>query len=214
MIALVAGATGLVGGQLIRQLAEDRRYSAVRAIVRRRLPPALDLDRVRAVVVDYERLADQERDLAADHVFCALGTTIRHAGSREAFRRVDLDYPAAVARLARRAGARHFSIVTAVGARPDSRIFYNRTKGEVEFAVRHLGYPSGAIFRPSMIGGEREDRRPLERLGQRVAALLPGRYRLVPAEQLARAMIRVAADEAPGWRVVESEQIRALGRRS
>lgn len=212
MIALVAGATGLVGGHLVRQLAADPRYSTVRAIVRRPLPPALDLDGVRAVLVDYDRLEDHARDLAADHVFCALGTTIRDAGSREAFRRVDLDYPAALARLARRAGARHFSIVTAVGARPDSRVFYNRTKGEVENAVRQVDYPSGAIFRPSMLGGERDDRRPMERIGQSIAALIPGRYRLVPADRLARAMIRIAADEAPGWRVVESERIRVIGR--
>ena len=212
MIALVAGATGLVGGHLVRQLADDPRYSAVRALVRRPLPPALDLDGVRAVLVDYDHLDDHARDLLADHVFCALGTTIRDAGSREAFRTVDLRYPAALARLARLAGARHFSLVSAVGARPDSRIFYNRTKGEAEEAVRQAGYPSGAILRPSMLGGDREDRRPLERLGQRIAAAIPGRYRLVPAHQVARAMIRVAAEEAPGWRVLESERIRATGR--
>ena len=212
MIALVAGGTGLVGGHVLRQLAADPRYAAVHALVRRPLPPHLQADGVRAIVVDYDALDRHGADLAADHVFCALGTTIRVAGSREAFRRVDLEYPAAVARLARERGARHFSLVSSVGADPGSRVFYARTKGEVEEAVRAVGYPSAAAFRPSMLGGDREESRPLERLGQWLAALLPGRYRLVDAADVARAMIAVAAREEAGWRVVESEEIRALGR--
>ncbi|HUG40183.1 MAG TPA: NAD(P)H-binding protein [Longimicrobiales bacterium] len=210
MIALVAGATGLVGGQLLRQLADDPRYHAVTALVRRPLPPALRRERVRQVTVDYDRLADRAADLAADHVFCALGTTIRDAGSRDRFRRVDHDYPRDLARLARDAGARHFALVSAVGANARSRVFYNRVKGEAEAAVRAVDYPSGALFRPSILGGRREIGRPMERLGQRIAALVPGRYRLVPAADVAAAMIAVAAREPAAWRIVESEEIRAI----
>ena len=210
MIALVAGATGLVGGHLVRLLAADARYDAVKALVRRPAPALASAAGVTPVVVDYERLDDDPSDLRADHVFCALGTTIRAAGSRAAFRRVDLEYPAALARIARGLGAAHFSLVSAVGADPGSRIFYNRVKGEAEAAVRAAGYPSGAIFRPSILGGARTERRPLERMGQWLAALVPGRYRVVDAGDVARAMIEVAADESPGWRVVESEAIRSM----
>ena len=212
LIALVAGGTGLVGGHLLRRLAADSRYHEVRALVRRALPPDPALARVRALRVDWDRLADHAGDLAADHVYSALGTTIADAGSRERFRQVDHDYVAALARLTRAAGARHFSLVSAIGADPGSRIFYNRVKGEVEATVRAAGFPSGAILRPSMLGGDRAAARPLERLGQRIAALLPGRLRLVRADDVARVMIATAVREEPGWRVLESEEIRRQAR--
>lgn len=212
VIALVAGGTGLVGGHLLRQLAADPRYTTIRALIRRPLPPRLAGDRVESVIVDFDRLEDRAADLRADHVFCALGTTIRVAGSQDRFRQVDVHYPLTVARLARSEGARHFSLVSAVGANPASRVFYSRTKGEAEEGVREAGYPSGAILRPSMLGGEREERRVLEWVGQRIAAFVPGRYRLVQAADVARAMIALAAVEQGGWRVVESEEIRAIAR--
>ena len=212
MIAVVAGATGLVGGHLARRLAGEGAYDEVVALTRRPVDPGLRSAGVREVIVDFDRLEDHVSDLAATHVFCALGTTMRTAGSREAFRRVDLDYPLSLARVARAGGARHFSLVSSVGADPASRVFYTRTKGEVEEGVREVGYPSGAIFRPSMLGGERTESRPLERIGQRLFALLPGRYRVVDADAVARAMIEVARLEEPGWRVVESEEIRAIAR--
>lgn len=210
MIALVAGGTGLVGGHLLRLLAADPRYDHVRALVRRPLPGDFPPGRIQEVRVEWERLHDH--DLAADHVFCALGTTIRDAGSRERFRRVDHDYVAALARLSRHEGARHFSLVSALGADPRSRIFYNRVKGDAERAVRGAGFASGAILRPSILGGRRDRPRRLEALGQRLAALLPGRLRLVSAADVARVMIHLAVREQPGWRVLESEEIRAIGR--
>lgn len=212
MIAVVAGGTGLVGGHLLRRLAASGAYVEVRAVVRRPLAARSRPGSVREVRVDWDRLEDHAGQLVGDHVFCALGTTIRDAGSREHFRRVDLEYPAALARIARGAGARHFSLVSAVGADPGSRVFYSRTKGEAEEAVRAAGYPSGVILRPSILAGERERQRPLESIGQRLAALLPGRYRVVGADAVAAVMADLALEEAPGWRVIESEAIRRLAR--
>jgi uncharacterized protein YbjT (DUF2867 family) len=212
--ALVAGATGLIGGHLIRLLVRDPRYHRIVVLARRPLPPHLDGQGVRTHVLDFERLETRARDLAADlavdHVFCALGTTLRAAGSRARFQRVDLDYTRMLARLARQAGARHFSLVSSIGANPESRVFYSRVKGEAEAAVRELGYPSGSLLRPSILGGEREQDRPIERVGQRIAALIPGRYRLVKAEDVAWAMVDLAVREEPGWRVVESEEVRRI----
>ena len=114
-VALVAGATGLVGRELVRQLVADGGWREVRALVRRPLPPAMSHSRVVAVTVDYAGLEPAPEWAAADHVFCALGTTMRQAGSAEAFRRVDLEYPLALARAALARGARHFLLVSAVG---------------------------------------------------------------------------------------------------
>lgn len=215
--ALVAGATGLVGGWLLRFLVADARYGRIVVLARRPLPPHLDGDGIETHVIDFERLDDNAGELSGalaagpvDHTFCALGTTMRVAGSRARFRRVDRDYPALLARVGRDAGARHFSLVSSIGANPRSRVFYSRVKGEAEAAVREVGYPSGAVLRPSILGGDREHARPIERVGQRIAALVPGRYRLVKAEAVARTMVELAAREEPGWRVVESKEIRRI----
>jgi uncharacterized protein YbjT (DUF2867 family) len=144
--ALVAGATGLVGSVLLRQLAADAGWSRVSALVRR--PAGLDDQRVCEVLVDYEELEAAVAHMQATHVFCALGTTLRKAGSREAFRRVDCHYPVRLAQLAAAWGARHFSLVSSLGADPDSRVFYTRVKGEAEAGVCAAAPPSVAILRP------------------------------------------------------------------
>ncbi len=154
-VAVVAGATGLVGQALVRQLAADGAWREVRALTRRDLPPGLAGPGVVPVQVDYSRLEPPPPWAAAEHVFCALGTTMRQAGSREAFRRVDFDYPVALARATLARGARHFLLVSAVGASPDSRFFYNRVKGEVEAAIAALGFRSVTIARPSLLLGDR-----------------------------------------------------------
>lgn len=206
--ALVAGATGLVGGHLVRQLGADPAWTRVLALVRRK--GELEGGRVHEVLVDFDRLEDTGHALAASHIFCALGTTIRTAGSREAFRRVDHDYPAALARLAAAHGARHFTLVSSVGADADSRVFYSRVKGEVEAAVRAAGVPSVTILRPSVLLGARAELRPAELVGKALSLLVPGRYRGVRAADVARVAVRLAEEEAPGVRVVESEEIRRL----
>jgi len=136
---LLAGATGLVGGEILRGLAGDDDVAEVRVLVRRQLDRAFDAPKVRELVADFDALDAHPEWFRVDQVFCALGTTIRRAGSQEAFRRVDFDYPLALARLARGQGARHFLLVSVVGADARSRVFYNRVKGELENAVRREG---------------------------------------------------------------------------
>ena len=154
-IALVAGATGLVGRECLRLLAEDANVEEVRALVRKPLSAETQALGIRECRVDFDRLEEHADWFEVDWVFCALGTTMRQAGSQDAFRRVDFDYPLSVARTARAAGARHFLLVSAVGADDRSRVFYNRVKGELENAVSHFGYPSLTIARPSLRLGER-----------------------------------------------------------
>ena len=226
--ALVAGATGLVGGFVLRELLDRRdpdglpAYRSVTVLSRRPLEEALpdrgvsdgqagaDVPEIREVVTDFSLLPDVREALAADHVFCALGTTIRKAGSRERFRRVDYDYPTTLGRLSLKTGARHFSLVSSVGADPGARGFSLRVKGETEEALRDLGLPSVTVMRPSVIGGPREESRPMETLAKWALALVPGRYRTVHARDIARCMVKLALEERPGIRVVESEEIRRI----
>jgi uncharacterized protein YbjT (DUF2867 family) len=209
--AWLAGASGLVGGVLLRRLLEDARFERVVSVGRRTVP------------VEHRRLAPGGvPDLSApsaldaleppDAAFSCLGTTIGKAGSREAFRRVDHDAVLAFARAARAKGARAFVHVSALGADAGSRVFYNAVKGEIERDVAALGFPSAYALRPSLLDGDREE----FRLGERVAlavtrALGPllGKYRPTPVEAIARVMIACAVTAEPGAHVVEAESIRA-----
>jgi uncharacterized protein YbjT (DUF2867 family) len=162
-------------------------------------------------VVDFEHLPAHATWWSVDGVICTLGSTIRKAGSQEAFRRVDHDYPLAVARLTRQRGARAFALNSATGADPGSRFFYNRVKGEAEDALREIGFPSLTIVRPALIGGDRSEFRPGEFIAMRLLRLaqqvLPRRYRIVPHERIARALLEAAINAAPGERIIESESI-------
>ena len=217
MEAWIAGATGLVGRQLVVELSTRLSSGNVTALVRR--PEGQKLPRVEERVVAYERLELELAGTSATHAFCCLGTTIAKAGSQQAFRRVDFDYALAFGRAARSAGVRKFSIVTALGADPKSSIFYNRVKGEIEQALAELGFPELHIFRPSLILGERAERRPAERiamtLARPVGALLVGplkKYRAIEGAAIARAMVNVALDPSPGAavNVYESDRIASL----
>jgi uncharacterized protein YbjT (DUF2867 family) len=180
----------------------------VTALTRRALGTPLG-DRVQEAVVDFERLDAAGDVLAADHVYCALGTTIRNAGSREAFRRVDHDYVVALARAARARGARHFLLVSSIGADPRARTFYLRVKGDVEEAVQALGYPAVTIVRPSLLLGPRDEVRPVEVLMKPLGALMPRRFRPVHARAVAATLIRAGLSDRAGVTIVESRDITA-----
>jgi uncharacterized protein YbjT (DUF2867 family) len=214
--ALLLGATGLVGGHVLDLLLDDAAYGGVLVLGRRAVPR--EHPKLRQETVDFDRLRDFSGAVRAQDVFCCLGTTIRAAGSREAFRRVDLDYPRTVAEAAARNGAERFLLVSAMGADASSSVFYNRVKGEAEDAVRTLPFQEVAILRPSLLLGERAEQRPAEALAQRFAPrlspLLRGplrKYRPVEAATVARAMVRLAKAGRRGVRIVESDGIQALG---
>jgi uncharacterized protein YbjT (DUF2867 family) len=214
--ALILGATGLVGGELLDLMLRDPSWSRIDVLARRstgRSDP-----RLREHRAELGEMAQHAETFGAHAVFCALGTTIRKAGSQEAFRRIDLDAVAEAARLSASKGARQFLLVTAAGAARDSRFFYNRIKGEAEAAVTASGVPGVAVFRPSLILGEREQRRPAEQAAQwlmrGMGALMVGplrRLRAVPARTVAGAMLRVATSGVEGVRIVENEEILDLG---
>lgn len=212
MKLLLVGATGLVGRQVLDLALADPRVDAVVAPGRRARPPRPKLV---APVIDFEQLdrdADADADWwQADAVICTLGTTIRTAGSRKAFRRVDHDYPLAVARLARRHGTPTFVLNSAIGADPSSPVFYNRVKGEIERDLAAEGFASLTFVRPGLIGGKRDE----FRLGERIAAtvlglagpVLPRRWRINPATAIARALVEAAIAAEPGCQVIASDRL-------
>jgi uncharacterized protein YbjT (DUF2867 family) len=134
---------------------------------------------------------------------------MRKAGSRRAFREVDFEYPLRLAQLARMEGATHFSIVSAAGASRRSPFFYSRVKGEVETALRSMQWPSLAIFRPSLIAGQRAEPRPLERMSESLLRFAPSQWQPVAAADIAAAMLAIALESPTGVTLVESRDIRA-----
>lgn len=204
--ALLVGATGVVGGFVLNQLLADSAYGAVTVLTRKALPQAHP--KLQQVQVDFERLDEQQPCFAVDDVFCCLGTTMRTAGSKAAFRKVDFDYVVKTAELAAKAGARQFLLVSAVGASARAAAFYSRVKGEAEDTIRALNLPAAHFLRPSLLLGPRAEKRPGETAAKLFAPLLSAitvgplaKYKPVQAEEVARRMITIAKSGQTGAHV-------------
>ena len=214
--ALVLGATGLVGQSCLALLLEDSRYAKVHAVVR--TPLGHEHPRLQAHVVSFTALGLTVGEIGATDVFCCLGTTIKKAGSREAFRQVDYEYPLAAAQSALQGGAQQFLLVSSMGANPDSWIYYNRVKGEVERDIAALPFATVHILRPSLLLGERDERRVGETIAKAamkvVKPLMIGgasKYRAIAGATVARAMIALAQQEQSGRHIHESDALERLG---
>jgi uncharacterized protein YbjT (DUF2867 family) len=213
--ALIAGATGLVGRQLLSLLLASEHYRSVHVLLRR--TPA-DIEASAKLIirqVDFARLSAAFPQV--DDVYIALGTTIKIAGSEAAFRQVDFDFVVNIARAAMAAGATRLAVVSALGADPTSRIFYNRVKGEMEIAVMQLGYESVVIAQPSMLLGDRaalgQPPRTAELWGARLLAplgwIMPKSVRPIPARAVASALLAAVLDAKPGVQVLKSGAMQA-----
>ena len=200
---LLAGATGLTGEHLLDRLLSEPTVARVLAPTRRPLAAHAHLDN------PVGELAELLPQLAGpvDTAFCCLGSTIKQAGSQEAFRAIDHDLVLAFARRARELGARHLLVVSALGADPSSSVFYNRVKGELEQAVLGMPYRSHTIIRPSLLVGERAETRLGEVVGAKLGFLVPRKYKPVQASDVARALVAAAVEDAPGTRIIESGEI-------
>jgi uncharacterized protein YbjT (DUF2867 family) len=215
--ALVVGASGLVGRHLLGQLLADESYSRVIVLTRKSL--GFEHPKLMECVVNFEQLEKHQNMIKGEDVFCCLGTTIKTAGSQEAFRKVDFTYVVRTAALSQKNGARQFLVISSLGADVHSRIFYNRVKGEMEEAVAKIPFESVRIFRPSLLLGDRRETRPAEAIGiffvKALSALLliggMRRYSAIHAGTVAKAMLRAAKQKPDGLEIVESEQIHSLG---
>jgi uncharacterized protein YbjT (DUF2867 family) len=214
----LAGATGLVGNLCLEMLLADPNVGTVVAVGRR--APNRVHAKLRFVATErFDNLAATLQRDRPDAVLCALGTTIKKAGSQTAFREVDSVYPQRLAQAAKAAGVGVLGIVTAVGASAQSRVFYNRVKGELEQALAALQLPTVHVLHPSLLLGQRAESRPAERLGRvfsglwRLVCVGPWRkYRPIRAECVARALARSAFDVRPGWHVYEGEGLEEVAR--
>jgi uncharacterized protein YbjT (DUF2867 family) len=215
-VAVVAGATGMVGRAVLARLTADKTsaYAAVHTLGRR--APELPAGAPSARLVSHVSQSLLEVQVPpADDMFIALGTTISVAGSQAAFRAVDLDAVLALARAARAAGVRRLGVVSAMGADAKSNVFYNRVKGEMELAVSALGFDTVVIARPSLLDGEREALGQPTRRGEQFALkvmrllkpLIPRNYRAISDAQVAKALVEAVLAGRPGVQILLSGQM-------
>lgn len=207
--AVVAGATGLVGRELVNILLDSPRYRQVIALSRR--PMEREHSKFVNVISDFKDLDSVLEPFRIDDVFCCLGTTIAKAGSKEKFIEVDLTYPLSLARATLSLGAKQYLLVSALGAGKSSPIFYNRVKGQVEEAISAEPFSAVHIFRPSLLLGDREEKRPGEQaakfLYKHLGFLIPRKYKGINGRTVATAMQEIAAREQHGIFVHESKEM-------
>lgn len=211
----VAGSTGLVGQELLGLLEKIDMVKEVKALSRRPLGklPA----KIENFIVNFDQLQNLKSSTKAQVFICCLGSTMKQAGSKEAFRKVDYDYVLAFARLAESVGAEKFLVVSAMGADSNSAFFYNRVKAEMEKALYKLSIPQIEIFRPSLILGERKDHRAGEGLAQKLSPLLDlilrgplKKYRGIQARDIAKAMALASVSFEPGRYCYDSAEIQSM----
>lgn len=217
-IALIAGATGLVGRSLVDILVHEQTYDRIKVLVRQTVPDWQPYPQIEQLITDYDHLEQQADTWHATDVYCCLGTTIKKAGSQERMYEIDVTYPLRLAELARQRGAEHFLLISAMGADASSRIFYSRIKGELQQQLSRLGYPSLSIVQPSLLLGERQEFRPGEHaaaVASRIfSPLLKGglaKYKPIQSTTVARAMYKLALKRQAGIKVYPSHELQQLG---
>ena len=210
--ALLVGATGLIGGHCLRLLLDDPDYEKVITLGRREL--ATKHRKLEQHVIEFDRLNELGDLFKSDDIFCCLGTTIKKAGSQEAFRRVDFGLPLEIANLAKAKGATQFLLVSSLGADSGSRVFYSRVKGELELAISKIPFDAVQIFRPSLLLGERDEFRLGEWSAEIFSRLFSfvfvgklAHYRPIHAEMVAAAMVKTAKAKPGGVNILESTQL-------
>lgn len=210
--ALIIGATGLIGNQLLVKLLHSPYYDKVVVLTRRTL--GIINTKLTEIIFDFDK-PDASKVVAND-IFCCLGTTIKKAGSKDAFKKVDLEYPLTIAALARQNNAEKFLIVTAMGADSKSAFFYNQVKGEVEHGLTSLKYPALHIFRPSLLLGDRPESRMGEKVGEVLAAVFKPvmfgplkKYRAIDSAKVANAMLAFARKSETGVFIHDSAELQA-----
>ena len=205
--ALIAGASGLTGYYLLKQLLTDNTYSIVKALVRK--PIDMEHPALKQIVWDFEN-PDPE-DIKADHIYCSLGTTMKKAGSRDAFKKVDYEYPLQIAHMAYENRADKFALVSAMGANSKSIFFYNKVKGQLEEAVKDIPYEAIYLFRPSILLGTRKEFRLGEEVGKvfmkTLGFSLPANLKPVHVSQVAACMRDYMNSEEKGIHIVPSGQM-------
>ena len=208
-IAIVAGASGLIGKELVQKLINSDQYRLIYVLSRKK--SGLVNDKIRELVIDFENIGQLKFDEPIDHVFCTLGTTMKQAGSRENFRKVDYEYIIALANLGKQHGASKFIVISAMGANSKSAVFYNKIKGMTEDALKNIGFNQLIILRPSLLLGDRAEKRLAEGISGGFMKvfnfLIPDNYKAIQVEKVAESMLKMALKSTEKVLVVKSGEM-------
>lgn len=215
-IALVAGASGLIGSRVLDELVNCGEYDTIKALVRK--GTTISMSGVTVLEVDFDHMDQCREALKADAIFCCLGTTMKKARTREQFHKVDFIYPYTLGQVAIENNTTQFHLISSIGANPKSLFYYSRVKGEIERAISGLRIPNINIYRPSLLLGQRPVRRSGEHIGalfaKTLAPIIVGpakKYRAIEASVVARAMVKVSLKNLKGIQIFESDIISRMG---
>jgi uncharacterized protein YbjT (DUF2867 family) len=209
LIAVLIGATGLVGAELLDALKSNDRIEKIIVFSRKKIEDKNA--KIENHVIDFRLTESYANMVKGDLLFCCLGTTMKVAGSKEGFIEVDYSFPVAFAKSAIKNGVHSMHIVTATGANATSPIFYNKVKGQAQEAIAALGFGSCYFYQPSMLIGERNENRVGERIGQKLMLFfdffIPLAYKAISGKTVAQAMLHCALQQTPGTHYITSDEI-------
>lgn len=203
--AIVLGATGLVGAELVNQLIESKEYNVIKLFVRK--PAGVVHPKVQENIINFDQPENWTSLVVGDVLFSTLGTTLKTAKTKENQYRVDFTYQYEFAKAASANGVQIYVLVSSLGANAKSAVFYSRMKGELDEAVAKLPFRKSVIFRPSILDGNRKEKRPMEKISlavmRRLAKIVMKQYRPTPVDLLAKKMIKESLDSGSGFRIIE-----------
>ncbi len=210
--ALVIGATGLIGRNLVFELLKSPHYSQVTVLVRRDM--VIKHEKFKQIMLDFNQLDNFSDQINANHIFCCMGSTSAKTPNQDNYRRIDFEIPLKTAQIAFKNGAESFLLVSSMGASTNSKIFYSRLKGELEYAIQQIGFDNTFILRPSLLLGNRSESRPLETISQYLMRVLNPAfvgplklYKAIKGETVAKALINAALSDKKGYHLVLNDQI-------
>lgn len=210
--AIIAGASGLIGNELVQKLISSDDYQLIYSLVRKK--SGLVHEKINELVIDFEKMDQLKFDEPIDDVFCTLGTTMKQAGSRDNFKKVDYEYVVALADLAKQSGASKFLVISSMGADPKSSVFYSQVKGMTEEALKNIGFKQLVIFRPSLLLGERPERRFAEQFSgffmKVFNFIIPDNYKAIEAGKVADCMLKMALRTTGTVSIVKSGEMRGV----
>ncbi|MCX6149719.1 MAG: NAD(P)H-binding protein [Ignavibacteriales bacterium] len=199
---LLVGASGLVGNECLKLLLADDSISKINILSRSSL--SIHNPRLNEYITDFDDIEKHDEAFKVDSIICALGTTIKKAGSQEKFKLVDYHYPLQIANIGIKNGVKHFLVVSSLGANPKSKIFYNRVKGELESSLKQLNCESITVVRPSLLMGDRKEFRLGEEIGKRLRFLFSKNYKPIKASKVAECLIEKLKEAKAGFEIIES----------
>lgn len=214
--AILAGASGSIGSSLLQQLLDHQNYSEVLVLVRKDL--GIRHPKLKQLILNFEEISQYAGEITGDVVFCCLGTTKKNTPDEKEYRKIDYQYPLDIAWIAQVNGAKSYHMVSSIGANKNAATFYIRTKGEVERDLKAVPFKSLDIYRPSLLNGQRQEKRVAEKVMNLLMAVLNPllfgslkKYRSIRVQTVARAMLNQSLKDEKGVFIHESDEIQELG---